>query len=294
MEGPAVEGRSKTVVVSGLVWQQSPDRRASAFDPAIVGPAIGAALGAACAGASPELLISLPRGLGQEAIRFVSGLDPAGRRTTLVNRPPLKWFSGAIRGEETSATFEGSPQEWPAPATPASLAGHMLVLTNGNPLHQIDQIARKPARVAIDIDAGWSFAHPRPINACIKAANFVTVTTGDYKRLPSLVTLGTGLGRPGGPAVFIKRGAEGVILEYEGIRRQLPAPSLPRPVTNDIGAGDFLLGFIAAKIGLQKHAVTIDALENAYVESLPYLAILLTHQSFHHFADDMIGSHVAR
>ena len=289
---PTVQGPMETVVVSGLVWQQSLGRTAGAFDPAIVGPAIGAALGVACAGASPELLISLPRDLDSEAVRFVSKLDSAGRLITPVSRPPLKWFSGAVRGEETSATFEGSPQEWPAPAAFVDLAGHMLVLANGNPLHHIELIARKPARMAMDIDAGWAFAHPHRINTCIKAASFVTVTAKDYKRLSSQVTLGTGLGKPGGPAVFVKRGGEGVILEHAGTRRQLPPPSLPHPVSNDTGAGDFLLGFIAAKV--RQGAITIDALENAYVESLPYLAVLLTHESFHQFADFAVGSGFAR
>lgn len=293
-DGASPPGDS-AIVVTGLVWQQSPPQRAPGGDPAIVGPAIGAGLGAIGAGRSVDLMVSLSRGLTSEQTRFVDRMLATGDLLKRVDRPPLTWFSGPIRGSRTTASFDGDPSAWPAACSPLGLEGHSLVLANGNPRDHLDTLAaQKPARVVLDIDANWSFAHPGALNACIEASALVTVTVQDHARLPRDVTRGTRLGKPGGPALLLKNGADGVILEHAGETRLLPPPSLDGPLGTDVGAGDFLLGFLAGMMAPRVDPLTGDDWAEAYLASLPHLARLLTAASFHAFADMIVETRCGR
>jgi len=77
--------------------------------------------------------------------------------------------------------------------------------------------------------------------------------------------------------IVLKRGPQGVTLRYGGQHRQLPAAS-PERVLSDLGAGDLVLGFVAARLASRvkdDKRIDINDLESAYLEALPWIAQLL-------------------
>lgn len=293
------EGRVRPpfpVLVSGLVWVMvDGGRTGPAADDVLGGPAIGAALGVRAAGAGPELLVAISDSMPAGSRRLVDALDPPGRLICRRPAPPLRWTAGPIVAETRRWTLEGDPRGWAAACEPDQVSGRALVLANGDP----DPYARwlrssQPGYVAIDVDGSWVASRPWAVNECLRRADLVTITRGDYDRVPPDVLEGTGVGRRPGAVLVIKSGSAGVEIVAGGQRRALPPPGVDARVGTDVGAGDVLLGFLAARLGSRAAPCDLEAAEAAYLDAGPTLSRLLQSRSFLGFADGLLeGQHAA-
>jgi hypothetical protein len=285
-------GSARSVIVSGMVWiMDDPEAAGSPADEVLSGPAVGAAIGVRAAGARPELLVAIPDSHVGEARRFLRVLDPTGRLVGRRREPPLRWSTGPVVDEACRWTLAGDPRGWSGTCEPVELHGRIVVLANGNPYAYARMLKdAQPGYVAIDIDGCWVASQSSAIKECVRRARLVTITRRDHERLPPGFFAGTGSGGPSGPMLVIKAGAAGVELIAEGGRRVLPAPPVDGPVGTDVGAGDVLLGFLAARLGSTWVPPSLETLEAAYREATPVLSKLLRSAGFTRFADDILGT----
>jgi hypothetical protein len=176
---------------------------------------------------------------------------------------PLRWSSAAIRGA-TPGTVVGDPRQWRDPVDTSVLDGRRCALATADPRWYAPLLRQsRPALVAIDVCGEWpSFCAPA-IRDCVRHAHLVTITAVDYRRLPRTVLEGVRLGHDGGPALIVKNGGAGVHIRCRGATIELPAPPV-RTLRTDVGAGDLLLGCLAANLDPHPDGLTPEELRDAY------------------------------
>jgi hypothetical protein len=241
----------------------------------LTGPALLAAVAARIHGAQPHIVAGLPLDLQPDDGALLEAVDPGLPFARPVPRPGLKWQGPAILGESGEAKLIGSPEVWRVAVSPAVGEGQDLVFANGDPEWHAAVLQRcRPRFVAMDIHGDWIPHRAAALDACLRRSNLVTITERDLARLPP--TLRVELEQPQGPAVVIKRGAKGVTIMAGGERSDLRAPDLQGAIRQDIGAGDLLLGALAASLTRVDGPVPLAGLCNAYVEVRPLIARLIT------------------
>lgn len=284
-----------SVVVAGLVWVMGSVSDAQPFThEVLVGPAVGAALGVRAAGAVPEFLVAISDSLSDTARRLIRALDASGHLIRLRHALPLRWSANPVLADTRRWHLDGDPRPWFATCDPTLLTDRVLVLANGNPSAHADLLETgRQSFAVIDIDASWAASQVPALRRCLRRAQLVTITQGDYARLPSDLLAGSGLGQRHGAALVIKSGEGGVTVIAEGEQRQLPAPVFEGPIGTDIGAGDVLLGILGARLGLQLSPISAEDIESAYRAALPVVARLLQSADFIRFADALLEQHNA-
>jgi hypothetical protein len=269
-----------------MVWLMG--KNVENLENVLTGPAVGAALGVRAWNRPTDLLIAVPNATPAGAQRLLRLLDPEGHLWTNRREPALQWFAQPIISDRQCWTLQGDPRKWVADCDPALLYDRVVTLANGNPSVYADLLEKASLRwSAIDIDGRWSPSQPAALNRCLRRVNLVTITRRDYEQVHGHVFAGTKIGQSGGAAVVIKAGADGIIVKAEGETRLLPAPASEK-VTNDVGAGDFLLGLLTARLGSCCSPCSVAEIESAYRDALPLLARLLESDGFTSFAHALL------
>nr|WP_315250263.1 hypothetical protein [uncultured Duganella sp.] len=284
---------SLPVLVGGLIWQMSQgEPRPPAADALLSGPAMATALGVASCGEQVRLLVAVPQAASASALRLLRALDADGVLWHRRPQAPLRWHTPAVIGTRRRWQLDGDPRGWSAEAPPAALAGRVLALANGPPAAYAAMLASAAPRfTAFDLDARWAPSQPAALAACVRLADLLTLTRTDYQNLPPGVFAGSGAGQPGGPLLIIKDGANGAILLADGKRLRLPPAAIGGPLRTDVGAGDLLLGALAARLGRLPAPPTPDDCASAYHATLPLLARLLGSASLIAFAHEQLALH---
>jgi len=279
------------VIVGGLVWHTvQQDAPVTPADGVLSGPALGAALGAAAGGAPVRLMVAVPEVANGTALRLLRALDPEAAFWCRLPLVPLRWHAPAIVGTGRRWQIEGDPRAWSATAPAAALAGAILALPNAPPAAYAAMLeGAQPRFTAIDLDARWAPSQPAAFAACARRAQLLTLTRADQLSLPRGTFAGSRAGERGGPVMVVKDGADGVDILAGGGRLHLPAPVCNGPVRTDAGAGDLLLGFLAARLGPLTAPPTLDDCAGAYLAALPLLSRLLGSGSLVDFADAQLG-----
>ena len=279
----------RPALVSGLVWvTEGRPAHHTADAGVLTGPAIGAALGLLHFAQSPQLVVAVPESTNRADRRYINAIDPRGRLLCPKPLPPLVWAAGAIVGDERRWALRGDPRHWGVACHPSELHGRTLVLANGHIGSYAGLLrAGRPRFVAMDINVGWVPSQVLALGQCLRRAHLVTITRSDLERLPRAATSGTGLGEPGGAALLVKAGPAGVTLVAGGHSCMLPPPEVARLQT-DVGAGDLLLGCLAALLGHTPVPLSAKHVEHAYAKVRPVLSRLLQSDGFDAFADDLL------
>jgi len=87
----------------------------------IQGPAIGAAIGARCAGSATELMVAISRSATIRELSLLHALDLTKRLVRLVDEPQLQWSSPSILGDTVAWKMRGDPRRWHAKGPPELL-----------------------------------------------------------------------------------------------------------------------------------------------------------------------------
>ena len=282
---------SLPVIVGGLIWQMSQgEARLPATDALLSGPAMATALGVAASGEPLQLLVAVPQAASANALRLLRALDADGTLWRRLPQAPLRWHTPAVIGTHRRWQLDGDPRGWSAPASAAVLSGRVLALTNGPPAAYAAMLASAiPRFTAFDLDARWAPSQPAALAACVRLADLLTLTRTDYQNLPPSVLAGSGAGQPGGSLLIIKDGANGVDLLADGKHLHLPPAAINGPLRTDVGAGDLLLGLLAARLGRLPAPPTLDDCAVAYLAALPVLAKLLGSASLIAFAHALLA-----
>lgn len=302
---------SLPVIVGGLIWQMSQEisqknsqevsqkmlqnisqsvPHPPTADALLSGPAMATALGVAACGEPVQLLVAVPQAASASALRLLRALDADGALWRRLPQAPLRWHTPAVIGTQRRWQLDGDPRGWSAEASPAALAGRVLALANGPPAAYAAMLtSATPRFTAFDLDARWAPSQPAALAACVRLADLLTLTRTDYQHLPPSVFAGSRAGQPGGPLLIIKDGAHGVDLLADGKRLHLPPAAINGPLRTDVGAGDLLLGALAAQLGRLPAPPTLDDCATAYHLALPLLARLLGSASLIAFAHELLS-----
>jgi sugar/nucleoside kinase (ribokinase family) len=122
---------------------------------------------------------------------------------------------------------------------------------------------------------------------CLRQVQLVTITAKDMAALPPEVLRGVRAGKPGGPALVVKRDVRGVSIIVNGECRNLPPPTLQMPVRTDAGAGDVLLGGLAVHLSRSQESLSIDRVQQAYEACRPAVAGLLSSASVSAYVQEL-------
>jgi sugar/nucleoside kinase (ribokinase family) len=264
------------VVVAGLLLRLVLTDGPAPAPPALGGPALAAALGARLLGGRVRLLAAVPAELGPAEQQLLRRLDPEGAFLRPLPFAALRWVGARVQGDNGRAEVVGDPVAWRAEPPYPDLRGRTLVLANGDPKWYAQLLqAGRPRFVALDVHGEWVLAHrAAALQACLSRAHLLTITRRDFEALPSQVLPGVRAGRRGGPALVVKDGARGVRLHADGQRRDRPAPPVARVLT-DVGAGDLLLGALAAALAPGPCPPGLDDLTRAYDRCAPTVGALV-------------------
>lgn len=249
------------VVVAGIVLRAGPsDSRAGAIE----GPALCAAAGVVLAGLAPMLLAAVPAMLGPIDRLVLERLSVGGDLTLSRAQPALRYEGPPVVGDGAYA-IHGDPPDWRATCPTHRLGGRSLVLANGDPEWYALLLADAcPAFTAMDLHRAWLHVRLREIATCLRRVDLVTLTESELDRLPRDAVRGLRYGQPGGPAMVVKRGSRGVTLLAAGASRDASAPTPEGGVQSDVGAGDFLLGALTARLAQAPPPVSMARLQAAY------------------------------
>jgi sugar/nucleoside kinase (ribokinase family) len=245
------------------------------------GPVFGAAVGAAVHGADVTLMAALSAEDASEPL--VRLLDRAGDLVDELPVPPLRWSGPTVCGEGSPAAVEGDACAWRARTDPAVLDGQRCALANADPRWYARLLRYcAPRFAAIDLSGEWlSFCAPA-VRECLSRVHLVTMTEADHRALPRTALEGVRLGYHGGPALIVKRGHKGVVVRCGGVTTELAPPQVAH-VRADVGAGDVLLGCLAAQLGAPADGLRSPEVCEAYQSSTGTVARLLSSASFEEF-----------
>lgn len=279
------------LIVGGLIWQMSQgETHLPAADALLSGPAVATALGVAAAGEPLQLLVAVPQQADAGALRLLRALDAEGTLWRRLPLPPLRWHTPAVIGTQRRWQLHGDPRGWSAEAPAAALTGRVLALANGPPAaYAAMLLSASPHFTAVDLDARWAPSQPAALATCVRQADLLTLTRTDYHSLPPSMFAGSSAGQPGGPILVIKDGPRGVDILAHGARLHLPPAPLDGPLRTDVGAGDVLLGALAARLGRLPTPPTLDDCATAYLAALPLLSRLLGSASLMAFAQQQLA-----
>ena len=270
-------GSSKSAV-GGLIFLQE-IASVSDTEPAeagIGGPLLMAGLGLHWAGEKPFLLGAISSSHSAGDLTLLSNFESGASNLRVLQRAPLGFSAPRLLGASSGYQISGDPALWRG-STSVPKEVNKLVLANADPAWYSQLLAqsRGSSQVFIDIHSQWIRFRPSETLSCLRAANVVTLTESELQLLPRQVVVQAHLGSQGGPALVIKHGASGCVVRANGREAIVPAPVLSRPASHDVGAGDLLLGLLAAHCPF-KPELEVEDLVLAYERSMPFLAQFLS------------------
>jgi hypothetical protein len=242
----------------------------------IGGPLIMAGLGLRSAGEKSFLLGAISSSHSAEDLALLGNFESGASNLRVLQIAPLVLSTPRLLGASSSYQIRGDPALWRG-STSVPKEVNKLVLANADPAWYAQLLAhsRRDSQVFIDIHSQWIKFRPSETLSCLRAANVVTLTESELQLLPRQVVVQAHLGLQGGPALVIKYGASGCLVRANGREAIVPAPVLLRPASHDVGAGDLLLGLLAAHCPF-KPEIEVEDLVLAYERSMPFLAQFLS------------------
>ncbi|MBO9537890.1 hypothetical protein [Herbaspirillum sp.] len=264
------------VIVAGLSMKMKVENAA----PIIGGPAIYAALGVRYTAINTTLLTAVGRDLTDADNAIAASVDdgyiPLRKK---LPRPMITWNGPAILGSMGKGTLSDNPSLWRAmPPEDYSMAGHTLILANGDPdWYETLLASYTPSLVFMDAHIEWLRMREKSLNVCLQKAHVVTITETEYKALPLSAKSGVSFGGHD-KVLIIKRGSQGITIMAGNECRELPSPN-PIAIRTDVGCGDLLIGLLAGHFLSSSSAelpqMLIDRLTQAYLASLIPLTKLI-------------------
>jgi hypothetical protein len=249
----------------------------------VSGPAMHAAIGARLVGPTPVLATRVPDAAVEHftAICHRLGIDASG---VVGTRNEVEWSGAAVSDEDASVDVTGEPEPGLDAASAADWRGG-LVVANTNPVIARRWIAhRAGAFTAIDMFHGWVRFLGNSCHDCIREADLVTLTAREAGMLASARPIALR-----DDAILVtKHGRDGVHVSAPGRSAWLPPPQVDH-VRCDIGAGDLLLGALAAAASQVGPAHRFEAVVDAYDTIRPALALLLSSEDPDAFIDALAG-----
>ncbi len=242
----------------------------------IGGPLLMAGLGLRLTGQKSFLLGAISSSHSAEDLALLSNFESGASNLRVLQRAPLQFSTPRLLGTSSAYQISGDPALWRG-STSIPKEVNKLVLANADPAWyaQLLEHRREGSQVFIDIHSQWIRFRPSETLSCLRVANVVTLTESELQLLPRQVVVQAHLGSQGGPALVIKQGASGCVVRANGREAVVPAPALSRPPSHDVGAGDLLLGLLAANCPF-KSELEVEDLILAYERSMPFLAQFLS------------------
>lgn len=256
---------SDLIGVAGMFMRM--DVEGDSRPPVLSGPALTAAVGIYCHRARPRFL-SIPRCLTADEERLVSALDPEALARTSRGGDIMYLKVPAQLGTRTpmSTGERPPPPRILSPEAISEMMSRSLVLANGDPAEHAAVLAAVPltTAVCVDLHGEWFGVRAREVAVLLARADVITVTEADWRRLPRLCLSGLRLGYAPLPVLVVKRGPEGVLIRSGGVEIALPPPLPPEMVRCDLGAGDLLVGCLAAELAEYGKEVDAHRVAKAY------------------------------
>lgn len=267
-----------TAAVAGLIFLQKM-AGASGTEQAEVGiggPLLMAGLGLRWAGVRTLLFGAVSSFHSQDELLLLRSFEGGIANLRVLRKAPLEFSTPRLLGTSSTYQISGDPALWRG-STSLPQGLRKLVLANADPAWYAQLLApgRENLQVFFDIHSQWLKFRPSETLSCLRAANVVTLTEDELRLLPRQLLAQARLGSPGGPALLIKHGASGCVVRANGREASVPPPVLSRPASHDVGAGDLLLGLLAAHSPSERE-LEVEDLVLAYERSMPFLAQFLS------------------
>jgi len=240
------------------------------------GPAVYAGLAAALSGHPAKLAVVVGSDLTEQESMLLDRIgSPSASRMVRQRSTPV-WRGRALLGDAREGAISEDLSPWSSPVLADAKGG--LVCANADP-SCLDRLiaATAPPWVAFDCHSAWLRVRREPLLKCLARSNLVTMTEHERDMLPREIFARARLGEATGPALVVKKGARGIEIVVNGMRLSMPPPQIAT-VRCDIGAGDMLLGALAACLK-GNDAVNLPGLEQiaaAYERCRPLLTMLLS------------------